>query len=389
MSRDDVSYFLELEGDRIPIISSMTMGNHLDNDIVVAGEDVSDYHVRIELTDRGPTAIPLVNSIVSVNGRDTENPVRVIFGDEITIGQVTMRVDAEATASLSDAELDWHLHSAPDGAPFGASEAGAVALRGVQSIGRSRDVDITINDDHISRHHARFVVDKNAVWLQDLDSANGTRVNGESLVGGVRLFHGDYIGFDRCEYQLIGKGGDLTPLNAFEDPLKGTVSKQASPPQIPVDTTEFLPIAEPHDAAPPTIPEIREAGAFLLGICEPVDGKVMRMAVGESVIGRDPQCSLRIDDPTVSHVHAQLHVRPENVTITNLKATNGTRVNGDEIVSVELVDGDVIRLGRVGFVYKEVPSEAIEQLPAFRKARAVLLSAALGMALVIALIFLT
>ncbi len=35
-------------------------------------------------------------------------------------------------------------------------------------------------------------------------------------------------------------------------------------------------------------------------------------------------------------------------------ATNGTRVNGREIQSAQLTDGDVIGLGRVRFVFRSV-----------------------------------
>jgi pSer/pThr/pTyr-binding forkhead associated (FHA) protein len=35
-------------------------------------------------------------------------------------------------------------------------------------------------------------------------------------------------------------------------------------------------------------------------------------------------------------------------------ATNGTRVNGQEVQSAQLTDGDVVRLGRVRLVFKDI-----------------------------------
>ncbi len=48
-------------------------------------------------------------------------------------------------------------------------------------IGRAEDVSVRVRDDGVSRQHARIVREGNDVWLEDLGSANGTRVNGESI----------------------------------------------------------------------------------------------------------------------------------------------------------------------------------------------------------------
>ncbi len=48
--------------------------------------------------------------------------------------------------------------------------------RGVIVIGRSRGVDLLIDDRSVSRRHARMVVEPDAVTIADLGSANGTRI---------------------------------------------------------------------------------------------------------------------------------------------------------------------------------------------------------------------
>jgi len=45
-------------------------------------------------------------------------------------------------------------------------------------VGRSPDVDLQLDDDSISRHHARFTVTSNGILLEDMGSSNGTLVNG-------------------------------------------------------------------------------------------------------------------------------------------------------------------------------------------------------------------
>ena len=108
----------------------------------------------------------------------------------------------------------------------------------------------------------------------------------------------------------------------------------------------------------PVVDASGETGAFLLGVSHPISGLTFRTGMGRTLIGRGDDCGVIIRDRTVSARHAELVVRPEGVTVTNLMSTNGTRVNGNEVQSAQLHDGDVLRLGRVSLVFKDVPAEA-------------------------------
>jgi hypothetical protein len=48
-------------------------------------------------------------------------------------------------------------------------------------LGRSRDVDVQIEDPNISRRHAEIVQEDSAYWLVDLGSTNGTEVDGRRV----------------------------------------------------------------------------------------------------------------------------------------------------------------------------------------------------------------
>ena len=59
-------------------------------------------------------------------------------------------------------------------------------------IGRSRDCDIQLPDPNVSRRHAELRQEGAAYWVVDLDSTNGTEVNGRRLKR-AKLRQGDKI----------------------------------------------------------------------------------------------------------------------------------------------------------------------------------------------------
>jgi pSer/pThr/pTyr-binding forkhead associated (FHA) protein len=75
-------------------------------------------------------------------------------------------------------------------------------------------------------------------------------------------------------------------------------------------------------------------------------------------IGRAPENTIYIDDPSVSGRHAQLHQVGETFHLQDLDSTNGTRVNGQVITSVALRAGDRIQFGKVEACFECDVSEA-------------------------------
>jgi len=73
------------------------------------------------------------------------------------------------------------------------------------------------------------------------------------------------------------------------------------------------------------------------------------------LIGRAPNAEVWIDDPSVSGSHAQLVYCAGIYTLTDLRSTNGTKVNGHFIKTHVLRDSDRIRFGHVTCIF-ELPS---------------------------------
>ena len=57
----------------------------------------------------------------------------------------------------------------------------------------------------------------------------------------------------------------------------------------------------------------------------------MQVSEGKRVLGRSPTCDVVIEDPHVSHQHAQLDVTPSGAWLADLQSTNGTFVAGDRL----------------------------------------------------------
>lgn len=78
------------------------------------------------------------------------------------------------------------------------------------------------------------------------------------------------------------------------------------------------------------------------------DGRRYPIPRGRSTIGREPDSDLCLGDPTVGRRQANVDATPGSVTLTVLRSTNGTRVNGrcvGEGDVIALRHGDVVGMG--------------------------------------------
>lgn len=66
-------------------------------------------------------------------------------------------------------------------------------------IGRASGNDLILNDPTVSEHHAVFWHRNGHSWVRDLDSSNGTFVNGKRISAAVELADGDAIAIGNTE----------------------------------------------------------------------------------------------------------------------------------------------------------------------------------------------
>lgn len=75
-------------------------------------------------------------------------------------------------------------------------------LFGGVSIGRSGQADVRIEDRFASQIHARIYPRSGSYYVEDMESTNGTYVNGERLEGETKLVHLDSIEIGDTEFRF-------------------------------------------------------------------------------------------------------------------------------------------------------------------------------------------
>jgi DNA-binding winged helix-turn-helix (wHTH) protein len=77
------------------------------------------------------------------------------------------------------------------------------------------------------------------------------------------------------------------------------------------------------------------------------------LSKGTTFVGRDRDCAVRIDSPTLSRRHARIVVAGGETTVEDLGSKNGTQVNGQRIKQpVTLKDSDEIQVGSLKLTYR-------------------------------------
>ncbi len=197
----------------------------------------------------------------------------------------------------------------------GPSEGKSLQLKeGVNTIGRSLENDLQIDDASVSRSHAMVIVGDDRVTLTDLGSAGGTRI-GERRISGKSVGDGSVITVGQTRFSLVN-------VDAFQ----GGPSSGATMVGSPSGSSLSL-IAQ---SGP-------DAGASFL------------LSAPRNVIGRDPSAEVELSDPTVSRRHALLRIDADRSAISDLGSRSGTQVDGEMITGVQISIGDNIAIGQSEF----------------------------------------
>lgn len=211
-------------------------------------------------------------------------------------------------------------------------------------VGRGEAVDLFVEGGRVSREHCEVVAHQGSWELRDLESTNGTFVDGAriSVLSGADMVTVTVGG-------PFGPGFTLSPSELVASPHSRPVWQVSTPERVDGAIAS-------HDgsaAPPPATAELPTPGwgpdedAEAIGLIPTGHHEVgIRLA-----IGRDARNDLVLDDMSVSRFHAQFEARGGVVELRDLGSSNGTFVNGHHVDLATLSVGDVVGIGHSSLVF--------------------------------------
>lgn len=266
------------------------------------------------------------------------------------------------------------------------------------TIGKQPGNTIQLYPALISGRHARIFFDEkeNAYFIEDLNSRNGTKVDGMRVSGKERLGKLHVITFantfdfffqvldapvraeaeptipkkpmqqneqkakpaaPRADPQaapatrsqtIYDDGGIFAPSLLDEQAAPSPSSDDKQRTKVGVDITPVPSFVEPSKP-PKSVQEGEAAGAFVL-VFESLQGKpqAFDLKEGITVVGREAGCTIVVEDPSVSRRHAELVLKGGRLTIKDLGSKNHTYIDEQRIAKeVEVTEGRAITFGLV------------------------------------------
>ncbi len=176
----------------------VSFGRDNTNDIVFNESYISRIHATIEKTASGKYLIKDTSTNGTyVNERLVNGPVFISENDKISIGKHIFSIKTSQSVPIPEISLREKLQK-----------------KNILIIGRV-DADIIIKDILVSRKHAEISFDGQSYWVKDLNSTNGTFLNGENIKGKdkIKFTEKDVIVISMTSFKL---NEDATALSLQE-----------------------------------------------------------------------------------------------------------------------------------------------------------------------------
>ena len=199
------------------------------------------------------------------------------------------------------------------------------------TLGRATTNDIVLDEGRVSRSHARLECSPSGCQIVDLDSSNGTRVNG-LRVERAPLEAGDVVGIGSAQLRYasgaIVEDAGLTVLDTEAD-----LDKCIECESLPMSVSE---------TGIPRLVVFTTGRTWEL----PLD------AVDRVTIGRTDENQIVLEHTKVSRRHAEVVRKGDSFLLRDLGSTNGTWLQGERVGEAFLQNSDVFRIGEAQIVFK-------------------------------------
>lgn len=206
----------------------------------------------------------------------------------------------------------------------------ALPPQGVKRIGSSPDADIVLNAPGMLPQHCELQIGPQGVMMRVARGATVT-VNGRAVEGLIALRPGDRIGFDQVQATLVS--GD-TAQALERTPMPAPANEDMGATMVRAALSKYM---------------LRSQTGRMLG-------RNFALA-GATIVGRAPECQLRLEEASLSRKHARLIPTEDGVIMEDLGSTNGTFLNGERVQRAVAKPGDEIGFDTLRFRLYEVGKE--------------------------------
>jgi hypothetical protein len=118
-----------------------------------------------------------------------------------------------------------------------------IKVAGPTTVGRSQTAGVYLDDKTLSREHTQFYVDHGRLCVRDLDSKNGTYLNGVLLKQPAALKPGDRVKVGVAMFTVVHEAGDALP--AVSAPV-ASARPAAAPARTTVTAPQVAPAPRPR-----------------------------------------------------------------------------------------------------------------------------------------------
>lgn len=202
--------------------TDITIGRKEGNSIRLKERNVSRQHARIFSTPDGLFIEPVAARYgLKVNSTKIDGPTQLALGDEVQIGDYRLYIQDEDQVNprdqlaASDAVVDIEPNMRPRFVVISSNFAGIEynIVKTSVTIGRTETCDICIRHNSVSGQHAEIRrTPRGDFEIRDLNSSNGTKVNGIAISEPTRLNGGDCVTLGHIVMRYCPPG-DLWSLN--------------------------------------------------------------------------------------------------------------------------------------------------------------------------------
>jgi pSer/pThr/pTyr-binding forkhead associated (FHA) protein len=203
------------------------------------------------------------------------------------------------------------------------------------TVGRKSDNDVQIDNLAVSGHHARIIRILNDYFLEDLDSTNGTTVNG-TPVRKHALQHGDRIDVGKHQLQFVNEEQDESSDDLEKTVVMNFSAMNSVLNKAPEPAAEPVP---PPAAAPAPQPVAEDARLQILN--GPNAGRELRLTKEVTTLGKKGLQVVAISRRHHGYFMVQIDGGPDNA---RKLVVNGTPTGPQ---AYHLQDQDVIEMAGV------------------------------------------